>query len=74
MKGPVLLHALTRKGKGYKFSEDDARKYHGVASFDKLTGASAKKAAAPTYTELYGQTLIAAREREPVAWSRSPRP
>jgi 1-deoxy-D-xylulose-5-phosphate synthase len=60
VKGPVLLHALTRKGKGYKFSEDDARKYHGVASFDKLTGASAKKAAAPapTYTEIYGQTLI----------------
>jgi 1-deoxy-D-xylulose-5-phosphate synthase len=58
VKGPVLLHTLTRKGKGYKFSEDDARKYHGVASFDKLTGASAKKAAAPTYTEVYGQTLI----------------
>jgi 1-deoxy-D-xylulose-5-phosphate synthase len=60
VKGPVLLHALTRKGKGYKFSEDDSRKYHGVASFDKLTGASAKKAAAaaPSYTEIYGQTMI----------------
>jgi 1-deoxy-D-xylulose-5-phosphate synthase len=58
VKGPVLLHALTRKGKGYKFSEDDARKYHGVASFDKLTGASAKKASGPTYTEIYGQTLL----------------
>jgi 1-deoxy-D-xylulose-5-phosphate synthase len=65
VKGPVLLHALTRKGKGYKFSEDDARKYHGVASFDKLTGASAKKAAAPTYTEIYGQTLIQLAQRDP---------
>jgi len=58
VKGPVLLHTLTRKGKGYKYSEDDARKYHGVASFDKLTGASSKKSAAPTYTEVYGQTMI----------------
>jgi 1-deoxy-D-xylulose-5-phosphate synthase len=65
VKGPVLLHALTRKGKGYKFSEDDARKYHGVASFDKLTGASAKKAAAPTYTEIYGQTLIQLANENP---------
>jgi len=69
VKGPVLLHTLTRKGKGYKFSEDDARKYHGVASFDKLTGASSKKSAAPTYTEVYGQTLteLASQDRKVVA-------
>jgi 1-deoxy-D-xylulose-5-phosphate synthase len=69
VKGPVLLHALTRKGKGYKFSEDDARKYHGVASFDKLTGAAAKKsggsASAPTYTEVYGQTLLQLAQENP---------
>ena len=65
VKGPVLLHTLTRKGKGYKFSEDDARKYHGVASFDKLTGASAKKPAAPAYTEVYGQTLLALASGDP---------
>ncbi|HET9250790.1 MAG TPA: 1-deoxy-D-xylulose-5-phosphate synthase [Candidatus Eisenbacteria bacterium] len=68
VKGPVLLHALTRKGKGYKFSEDDARKYHGVASFDKLTGAAAKKGGttpAPTYTEVYGQTLIELAQENP---------
>ena len=65
VKGPVLLHTLTRKGKGYKFSEDDARKYHGVASFDKLTGASSKKSAAPTYTEVYGQALIELASRDP---------
>ncbi len=67
-KGPVLLHTLTRKGKGYKFSEDDARKYHGVASFDKLTGASAKKAAAPAapaYTEVFGQTLLQLATQDP---------
>ncbi len=65
VKGPVLLHTLTRKGKGYKFSEDDARKYHGVASFDKLTGASAKKAAAPSYTEVFGQALLQLATRDP---------
>jgi 1-deoxy-D-xylulose-5-phosphate synthase len=65
VKGPVLLHTLTRKGKGYKYSEDDARKYHGVASFDKLTGASAKKAAAPTYTEIYGQTMMELAAADP---------
>lgn len=60
VKGPVLLHAVTRKGKGYKYSEDDSRKFHGVASFDKLTGASAKKAGGSslTYMEIYGQTMI----------------
>jgi 1-deoxy-D-xylulose-5-phosphate synthase len=53
VKGPVLLHTLTRKGKGYRFAEEDARKYHGVSSFDKLTGTSAKKPAAPAYTEIH---------------------
>ena len=69
VKGPVLLHTLTRKGKGYRFAEEDARKYHGVSSFDKLTGTSAKKSAAPAYTEVYGQTLceLAARDPEIVA-------
>jgi 1-deoxy-D-xylulose-5-phosphate synthase len=71
VKGPVLLHALTRKGKGYKYSEDDSRKYHGVASFDKLTGASAKKTGGsiPSYTEIYGQTMtdLASADRSIVA-------
>ena len=65
VKGPVLLHTLTRKGKGYKFAEEDARKYHGVSSFDKLTGTSAKKTSAPAYTEIYGQTLCELAGRDP---------
>ncbi|MBI4364546.1 MAG: 1-deoxy-D-xylulose-5-phosphate synthase [Candidatus Latescibacteria bacterium] len=65
VKGPVLLHTLTRKGKGYKFAEEDARKYHGVSSFDKLTGTSAKKPSAPAYTEVYGQTMIELAARDP---------
>ncbi len=65
IKGPVLLHTLTRKGKGYRFAEEDSRKYHGVASFDKLTGTSAKKPSAPTYTEVYGQTLCELAAKDP---------
>ena len=65
MKGPVLLHTLTRKGKGYRFAEEDARKYHGVSSFDKLTGTSAKKPSAPAYTEVYGQTLSELAAKDP---------
>lgn len=65
VRGPILLHTLTRKGKGYKFSEDDARRYHGVASFDKLTGASSKKPAAPTYTEVYGETIVELASKDP---------
>ncbi|HEY7728746.1 MAG TPA: 1-deoxy-D-xylulose-5-phosphate synthase [Candidatus Eisenbacteria bacterium] len=65
VRGPVLLHTLTVKGKGYRLAEEDARKFHGVSSFDKLTGASAKKAAAPTYTEVYGQAMLEMAERDP---------
>jgi len=67
-QGPVLLHTLTRKGKGYGPAEGDARKFHGVASFDKLTGASAKKtgtAGAPAYTDVYGQSMIELADRDP---------
>ena len=69
VRGPVLLHTLTRKGKGYRFAEEDSRKFHGVSSFDKLTGTSAKKPSAPAYTEVYGQTLceLAAADPEIVA-------
>jgi 1-deoxy-D-xylulose-5-phosphate synthase len=66
-QGPVLLHTLTRKGKGYKFAEDDARKFHGLGAFDKLTGAVAKKTGggAPAYTEVYGDTLVELAKRDP---------
>jgi 1-deoxy-D-xylulose-5-phosphate synthase len=67
MKGPVLLHTLTRKGKGYKFAEADARKFHGLGAFDKLTGAVAKKVTggAPAYTEVYGDTIVELAKSDP---------
>ncbi|WP_439515439.1 1-deoxy-D-xylulose-5-phosphate synthase [Oceanibaculum nanhaiense] len=57
--GPVLLHALTRKGAGYDAAEASADKYHGVAKFDIATGQQAKTiAAAPSYTKVFAGALV----------------
>ena len=57
--GPVLLHVVTQKGKGYPPAETSADKYHGVVKFDIATGAQAKtKTNAPSYTKVYAQSLI----------------
>lgn len=58
IKGPRLLHVITQKGKGYEPAEDDPCTYHGVSPFNLKTGLVAgKKAATPTYTEVFGQWL-----------------
>ncbi|MGP0093704.1 MAG: 1-deoxy-D-xylulose-5-phosphate synthase [Xanthobacteraceae bacterium] len=57
--GPVLLHVVTQKGKGYPPAESSADKYHGVVKFDVATGAQAKsKSHAPAYTKVFGESLI----------------
>ena len=63
--GPVLIHALTVKGKGYPPAEASADKYHGVAAFDIATGQQAKGTPrAPAYTKVFASALIAAAERD----------
>ena len=58
--GPVLIHVITKKGKGYLPAESSADKMHGVVKFDVVTGAQVKaKAAAPAYTKVFAQGLIA---------------
>ena len=58
-KGPVLIHAVTRKGKGYPPAEASDDKYHGVSKFDVITGAQAKSTPnAPSYTKVFGQSLV----------------
>jgi 1-deoxy-D-xylulose-5-phosphate synthase len=58
-QGPVLIHVVTRKGKGYEPAENSADKYHGVAKFDVVTGKQAKpKANAPSYTRVFAESLI----------------
>jgi 1-deoxy-D-xylulose-5-phosphate synthase len=56
--GPVLIHVVTQKGKGYAPAEAASDKYHGVSKFDVVTGAQAKaKPNAPSYTTVFGETL-----------------
>ncbi len=68
--GPVLVHVVTKKGKGYPPAEASADKYHGVNTFDVITGAQVKaKANAPAYTKVFADSLImeAARDDKIVA-------
>ena len=56
--GPVMVHVLTKKGKGYKPAEDKPNKFHGTGPFDIATGQKITKPGAPvTYTEVFGKTL-----------------
>jgi 1-deoxy-D-xylulose-5-phosphate synthase len=57
--GPILVHVVTQKGKGYPPAETSADKYHGVVAFDVATGAQAKaKSNAPVYTKVFAESLI----------------
>jgi 1-deoxy-D-xylulose-5-phosphate synthase len=57
--GPILVHVVTQKGKGYAPAETSSDKYHGVVKFDVATGAQAKsKTHAPVYTKVFAESLI----------------
>jgi len=64
--GPVLIHVITRKGKGYAPAEAARDRGHATAKFDVATGAQARAAAnAPSYTRVFAQSLIRAAETDP---------
>jgi len=60
IKGPVLLHILTKKGRGYQPAEKNPPKFHGIGPFDALSGEVATPAvdAPPSYTDVFGRTLV----------------
>ena len=59
LNGPVLVHVITKKGKGYKFAEENPLSYHGVAPFNVETGiALSPPSDIPTYTGIFGQTIV----------------
>jgi 1-deoxy-D-xylulose-5-phosphate synthase len=63
--GPILVHVVTKKGKGYAPAEASADKYHGVTRFDVVTGKQAKAApGAPAYTRVFADALIAEAEKD----------
>ncbi|MGC6527951.1 MAG: 1-deoxy-D-xylulose-5-phosphate synthase [Paracoccaceae bacterium] len=64
--GPVLIHVLTTKGKGYAPAEHSADKYHGVSKFDIATGQQSKAPAnAPSYTSVFGKSLCTEAQHDP---------
>lgn len=66
MRGPLLVHVLTIKGKGYKFAEENASKFHGLQPFNRLTGQSNSVSKLPSYSKVFGDTLctLAARDKK----------
>jgi 1-deoxy-D-xylulose-5-phosphate synthase len=68
LKGPIMLHVVTQKGKGYAPAEENPEQYHGVSVFDKETGklaAAAAPSSAPAYTKVFGEAMIElARENQ----------
>jgi len=65
MKGPILFHVITKKGKGYPYAEKDPEIFHGVGPFEIKTGKILKSDEAPSYTEVFGKTILRLAEMEP---------
>ena len=65
-EGPILVHVVTKKGKGYAPAEESADKYHGVQKFDVITGAQAKAPPGPPqYQNVFGDQLVKEGQRDP---------
>ncbi|MFQ5906612.1 MAG: 1-deoxy-D-xylulose-5-phosphate synthase [bacterium] len=58
LKGPILVHVLTQKGKGYPHAEEDPARFHGLGSFDVETGLPRSSGGVPDYTEVFSKTLV----------------
>ncbi|OPX86560.1 MAG: 1-deoxy-D-xylulose-5-phosphate synthase [Pelotomaculum sp. PtaB.Bin104] len=58
IKGPVLVHVVTKKGKGYQPAEDNPDQFHGIGPFNVDSGQVIKNSSAPSYTEVFGNTIV----------------
>ena len=66
LKGPILVHAITEKGKGYKPAEEHSQRLHASTPFDKITGKAHKKGKTlPSYTKIFGEALVKIVENNP---------
>ncbi|HXX63198.1 MAG TPA: 1-deoxy-D-xylulose-5-phosphate synthase [Bacteroidota bacterium] len=64
--GPILVHTITQKGKGYRPAEEDVQRLHGVTPFDKVTGVSPKKKEGPpAYTKVFGEAVVQIAKSNP---------
>ncbi len=65
LKGPVLLHVITQKGKGYRFAEEQPRLFHGIGPFIRETGKTEGKAEKnPTYSQFFGKEIVKLAEQD----------
>ncbi len=65
MRGPILVHIITQKGKGYKPAEENPTPFHGISPFDKITGVPIKKAGAkPSWSKAFGEALVELAEKD----------
>lgn len=64
LPGPVLVHAVTRKGKGYEPAEKSPRKFHSAAPFDPKSGVARAKSAGRSYSSVFGDALVQMGERD----------
>ena len=66
IEGPVLVHAITKKGKGYKYAEEEPVQYHGPSPFDPVAGIQkGKSTSAPSYTSVFGKAIVQLAEHDP---------
>lgn len=65
IRGPVLVHVITQKGKGFKHAEENPTPFHGISPFDKITGTPIKKAITkPSWSKAFGEALIELAEKD----------
>ena len=65
IKGPVLIHTITKKGKGYRFAERHPDKYHGIGPFNLKTGEKIGSKKNKTYSQVFGESLVELAESNP---------
>ncbi len=63
--GPILIHAITKKGKGYRPAEENPEAFHGIGAFDLETGQPLQKKKKPTYTDIFSSTLMKLAQDDP---------
>lgn len=65
LEEPIIVHVVTKKGKGYKYAEQDPSRFHGVNPFNVRTGKALKSGGGPSYTDIFSETVTALAQEDP---------
>lgn len=63
IEGPLIMHVITKKGKGYKYAEQRPNEFHGVSPFNVITGENLKKSSVPSYSKVFGDKICDIAEK-----------